>query len=649
VQDKNIKFILIINSAFVVLIELIGSLLPNPIFWGFNLLAYLTLSAKLFFIFFGVIIFIPKLLNFLLNTLEESSGMLKKNLALPLLLILYIPFYYIFHVRIHFLGDAPMILRMLPQMTSVSDMIATNEPGSYTIAVHVQNLLRNIWGSSYSPEYVFVFLSLISGIIVITVLFKYVDYIAENKTVKIFFFTILFFSPCAIFFLGYAETYQVVFVLMLSYMVSGVLYLRYGKTALYSASLIFGVWFSVHYLAAVFIPSFIVLLFFAFRRKVYEGAAALLFAAGSFFLVFLLTGLDFSEMTKRFLAPGFSHWLPLFGVMHDGTLPVLSFYHLLDVINSQLLASGITIFSLIALVIFYFKKRDLKDSARIFLLVICIGSLFFILFFNSHYGLSRDWDVAALMGYPFLFLFVYLINENFKPENIKKEMFLISYVSVWHVMLWLFLNINTVSAERRNMNIADERLWNANRFALYYEELGTYYRNKEEYGKAIEYFQKSFETNPHVERIALNLSIVYQKTKNHGNAEQVLKKYIAKSGSSYNIYFRLGFVQMESGKLDDAILNFSKALEINSVGFDALGNIAACYYLKKDYSNSIKYSGKLSELNPELAAPYISLGDNYLAAGDTAKADLNYRLAFEKDKESKFKKDIEARINSINK
>jgi len=353
-------------------------------------------------------------------------------------------------------------------------------------------------------------------------------------------------------------------------------------------------------------------------------------------------------MTKRFFEPGFSHWLPLFNKTVDGTLPVFSFYHLLNVINSQIIASALGIAALAILIIVYFKKLNLKDSASLFLGVMCLASVFFILFFNSHLGLSRDWDVAALMSYPFLFLLLYLVNINFRPENVKKELFLISYVSVWQVMLWLFLNVNVSSAEMRNSNLADERLWNSSRRALYFEELGVYYRNKQDYGKAIEYYRKGYETDPGIERIAVNLSYMYQKTKKYDEAEQILMNYIDKSDNKHDIYFRLGIIELESGKFNGAILNFENALKIEPEDTDALGNIAGCYYMKKNYARSIEFSGKIVGLNPELPKPYLSLGDNYLAMGDTIKALTNYNYAKEKDKDSKLKNEIEFRLKSIN-
>lgn len=647
-QDKKLKYLLIINSLFVVLLVITGSFLNSPLFWGFNYLAFTGIPVKIIFIISGLMIFIPQVRDFFLKTLEESKDLIKKKFAIPLLFIFFILFYFVFRVRIHFLGDGPMILRMLPQMDNVTDMIATNEPGSYTVAVFIQKIIRNIYGDSYTPELVFIFLSIAAGIIFIYVLYSYVDSIASSPSLKIIYFIILFFCSNVIFFLGYVETYQLVFLLMFVYMVLSVSYLnRKGNTVIY-ASIVFGVWLSCHYLAALFIPSFIVLLVFAFRRDFYSAVISLMLFFASFFLIFMLTGLSLDEMSGRFFEPGFSHWLSPFAEMPDGTVPAFSFYHLLDAVNSQLLALSAGLFTLIAFIAICFKRLSLRDPVTVFLGIMCLASVFFLLFFNSHIGLSRDWDVSALMSYPFLFFFIYLFNLYSDSKKNKKELLLVSYVSVWVTVIWLALNANIPAAELRNSNLADNRLWNNTRISLYYEELGTYSRNRLNYDKAIEYYRKGLEVNPDAERLAFNLSYVYRITKKFDEAEQVLNGFINKSADKHSIYFRLGLVQMDLQKFDDAIANFTNALKYSPYDADALGNIAGCYYHKKDFAKSIDYSKKIIDLYPEISKPYIGLGDCFLAMGDTSNAKLYYNIAKEKDRDMKLKNEIESRMKLIN-
>ena len=646
--ENKIRLFLIFNSIFNVLLLLAGIFLGSPFYWGFNTLSFFSTTGIIFFAATGVLIFIPFVNRIFLRGIEDAESILKKSYTLPLLITVYVLFFLVFRIKEHFLGDGPMILRMLPQMTGVSDMIATNEPGSYTLGLFVQDLLRKIFTASYRPEYVYIFLSVLSGAAFVFILYRYTLFIAKNRIVQILNFIILLFTSNFIFFLGYVETYQVVFVLMLLYMVLTVMYFEDRVKTPYFIALVLGIWLSLHYIAAVFLPSFIYILAYRFRKNILQSVISLLIFAASFMLFYYLTGLDFTEMVKRFVEPNTSHWLPLFTVK-DGVNPVFSIYHFWDVINSQLLALPFGIFSLIILVLLLYKKINFKDSSVLFMLLMSAGSVLFIFAFNSYYGLSRDWDVAALMSYPFIFFIVLILNKFTDITKYKSTYLICSFIAFWTVMIWIFANTNISTAEKRNSNLADERLWNKHRIVLYYEELGAYYREKQDLKSAVKYFKKGLEIEPDRERLVTNLSYVYYKEKNYAEAEKILKDYVLKGYGKREILVRLGFIQMEERKYGEAIEDFKKVLDKNPSDFEALGNISVCYYMMKDYSSSINYSKKLISFYPENVKPYLSLGDAFLGTGDTVNALNSYNKAAELNKDSKFESEINSRIQHIKK
>ena len=280
------------------------------------------------------------------------------------------------------------------------------------------------------------------------------------------------------------------------------------------------------------------------------------------------------------------------------------------------------------------------------MLLMCVGSVLFIFLFNSYYGLSRDWDVAALMSYPFIFTIVLMLNKFFDISRFKRFYMTAAWTAFWMVMIWVFANANITVAEKRNSNLADGRLWNKHRIALYYEELGAFYREKQDLETSAEYYQKGLEIEPDRERLVTNLSYVYQKMKNYAGAENILKNYMNRGFKKRDIYFRLGVIQMEENKYEDAAGNFKIILQDNPADFEALGNISVCYYLMKDYKASIDYSKKLVSHYPDNVKPYLSLGDAYLGEGDTVNAMKNYNKAAELDKELDKNMKYENEINS---
>jgi hypothetical protein len=397
--ENKIRMFLIVNSIFNVLLMFAGNFLGSPFYWGFNTLSFFSISGIIFFIITGIIIFIPYVNKVFLRGIDESGDFLKKPYVLPVLIAVYILFFFVFRIKEHFLGDGPMILRMLPQMTGVSDMIATNEPGSYTLGLFVQGVLRKIFTASYQTEYVYIFLSVLSGTAFVFILYKYTKFISNGNTIRIINFAVLIFTANFIFFLGYVETYQVIYVLMLLYSVLAIMYFGGKVKTTYFIAFVLGLWLSLHYLAAVFLPSFIFILAYRFRKNSFRSIISLLIFIASFMFFYYLTGLEFSEMVKRFMEPNTSHWLSFFSVV-DGVNPVFSFYHFWDVINSQLLALPFGLFSLTVLVMLLYKRINFKDSSVVFMLLMCGGSVLFIFAFNSYYGLSRDCFLdCVLAGY----------------------------------------------------------------------------------------------------------------------------------------------------------------------------------------------------------------------------------------------------------
>jgi hypothetical protein len=646
--EKKLKIFFIVISVFNFLLLLAGAFSSSPFYWGFNTLSFFKISGIIFFAVIGILIFIPFVNSAVLQGVEDLGSVIRKPFAVPVLLIAFLGFFFVFRIKEHFLGDGPMILRMLPQMTGVSDMIATNEPGSYSLALLVQSLMKSIFGNSYSPEYVYIFLSVISGLAFMYLLYVFAGFLSKDKGIAVETGILLLFTSNIIFFLGYVETYQVVFVLLFLYMILSVMYFGGRIKTSYSVALVFGAWLSLHYLAAVFLPSFIFIIAYRFRKNMFPAVISILIFFASFMLVYMLTGLDVEEMIKRFMEPNTSHWLPLF-TFKDGVNPIFSIYHIWDVINSQLLALPFGLLTLAVLLILFYKKFDFRNPAVIFVSLMCIGSFVFIFSFNSYLGLSRDWDVVALMSYPFLFFIILLVNKFFDLNKIKKAFFTFAYIALWQVMVWVYANANVSIAEQRNTHLDDNRLWDNHRIALYYEEVGAYYRNMQDYDRAVLYYEKGLKLEPDRERLVTNLSYVYELQKKNDDAEKVLEDYVSKGYGKKEIYFRLGVFQMGSKKYKKAADNFNKILETDPYDFETLGNLSSCYYSLKDYTKCVEISRNLVSLYPGMCKPYISLGDAYLGIRNTDSALVNYKKAEDLDTDSKYRNEIESRINSIRK
>jgi Tfp pilus assembly protein PilF len=535
-----------------------------------------------------------------------------------------------------------MIIRMLPEMNGVSDMITTNEPGAYTLDLAVQSILRTVMKSSYSPEMVYLILSYVTGILFLFVLLKFVRGLPDDKPSKLAVSIILFFTGSIIFFLGYVETYQIVFLMMFTYLVFSILFLNDKLKNTFIPAIAFGIWLSLHYLAAVFLPSFIILLIYNFRKNKVQSVISFILFAICFVAVFIATGLEFSEMINRFISPNESHWLPLLTNSKD-IIPALSFSHIWNVINAELLVLPFGLLCLTAFFVIFCKQIKWKDPSVIFLSVITLFSVIFIFLFNSYLGLAKDWDVAGLMSFPIIFFLVYLIITGFDSQTIKPVLISMSYLSFWHVMIWVILNWNINISEKRNTHLDNEYLWEKDKLGIYYEEMGIYYRNRGDFNAAIDKYTKGLQYTPLNERLILSLTGIYEKQNNLNEAEKLIDASVNNGLNDRKILSELGIIDMKLEKYDKAIQTFNLIISKSPGDIDALGNLSSCYFALKDYNKSLIYSNEVIKQAPNLPLPYIGIGDCYKSMGDTTLANINYDKAIWLDKDHIYKEIIEKR------
>ncbi|UJR17217.1 hypothetical protein I4U23_004112 [Adineta vaga] len=170
-------------------------------------------------------------------------------------------------------------------------------------------------------------------------------------------------------------------------------------------------------------------------------------------------------------------------------------------------------------------------------------------------------------------------------------------------------------------------------------------------GKALS--RSSFTTNKELlARIYFNLGVLYENKCNIGmtikyykiaiNLELACQEYNT-SPSLAITYISLGQVYLEENDLENASIQFEKALKIaeNCLIFDdnpiqlVLSNIVEVYKRKNDYTNALNYTNKLLDIqlknttipSDELATTYFDIGYINDCKKDCKQAERNYQIA----------------------
>ena len=121
--------------------------------------------------------------------------------------------------------------------------------------------------------------------------------------------------------------------------------------------------------------------------------------------------------------------------------------------------------------------------------------------------------------------------------------------------------------------------------------LGGYHFGQQEYPQAIEQYRKATELEPGYSTAYNLLGYSYRQAGDFANAEKAFQKYIELIPKDPNPYDSYAELLLKMGRFDDSIVQYRKALEIDSNFVNAHQGIAM----------DLLYSGKAAEAEAELA------------------------------------------------
>jgi tetratricopeptide (TPR) repeat protein len=86
-------------------------------------------------------------------------------------------------------------------------------------------------------------------------------------------------------------------------------------------------------------------------------------------------------------------------------------------------------------------------------------------------------------------------------------------------------------------------------------------------------------------------------------------------------HYYAGIDLFGEGKLDEAIAEYQKALELDPKFADALHGLAQAYYAKNDFDNSIAMAQKILELDPDDILAWTTISRSYQRQGMVPEAE----------------------------
>jgi Flp pilus assembly protein TadD len=121
----------------------------------------------------------------------------------------------------------------------------------------------------------------------------------------------------------------------------------------------------------------------------------------------------------------------------------------------------------------------------------------------------------------------------------------------------------------------------------------------------------------------------WQRTWVYESEETFWSDAVAKNPACWVGYMGLGDARLEEGRVDEAISNFRRCLEINPGYAEAYNNLGNALLQKGQPDEAIVEYGKALEINPRLDQIYRNMGNILLEKGELDPAVTAYRKALE--------------------
>lgn len=597
--------------------------------WGFHFLSFYRLEIILVIPLLMLLILIPAIQESLIKIISHCTEWFSQQHRIVRIVIILtalsglILLFWSFRVRSYFLGDGQLVLRRIQKLDSV-DALALNfkrEPLVGFFIVLLTNFFIVLKRSNPAGD-AYCWLSILSGLSFAIIAWKLVKHFAKDRMEQSMLFFLLLSTGVSQQFFGYVENYAPSVAGILLFLLLGIAYLE-GTIPIVWAMIVYMVVVILHFGALIFLPAFASLLYHAAKRKQIGEIGASLFLTGAVFFALLQLSQYPFELLKNIMG-GTGHHLVAFSLPLNRfqAYNFFSLYHLLDVINFLMLSYPAAMVLLIISGIVIWRKRITIAIETRFLLLVALCGIVFIIVLNCEIGMSRDWDILApiSLGIPVAAVVLWKTIEVERTLRYRILMML-CVVSLLHTGLWVGVNSDESKAEERFKILEDDHLWSKHAHLDSYEVLAVYHRERGEYEKAIQYYQKYISLDSTNKRLWGNLANAYQLAGNKKKTIEVYETMMHLDEGDYQILTNLGILLTNEQRFSEALALLRRAEEYAPEDPIVKYNIGVTLMQSEQaYKKAIPYFLDAIQRDPTYSQAYYRAAQCYFMLGDSAKA-----------------------------
>ena len=601
-ETGRVELIFSLVAGLTIIGHFIASFFPSGRTWGFHHLLFFPLWVRIVLTLAALLVCVPRInkpLSFLFQAIATVLFRRKrreKYLVLLVSSILSFTIFWFLRTKTHFLGDGYLRIRGLAE----GDVFSTVEP----LDTYVHFLAHAFFNSfrRVDPATTYAILSCLSGALFVSILLILSASWTRRQLQATFVCLSVITMGLMQLFFGYVENYTLMTTGILLYMTTSLLYLN-GKCSIFYPSLSLSLTICFHTAAFPLIGS---LAYLVLARQKTRQEKSVLHTVVNSIAGFCLPLIGLGALAlylgygpEIFLnETGRNIFLPLSRQTARFSYSLLSASHLIDFVNEHVLISPAAIITILILTLALRKRINFRDTTLRFFTIATACVLIFTFVLNPKLGLSRDWDLFSLPGIPYT-----LLGLHLAISRIKDSQRLISIgtmcvaVNLLHTAPWILVNADeNRSIDRFTLMIQTQTVLTPH---YAYEELGTYFRGKDQPESAVEFYEKAIEASPDNWRLHTLLGGTLSSLGRYDEAIRILEVAKELSPEESLIYWHLGTAYMDNGMYDLAIRELTSATALDPNDPDKHEDLGRAFFQKGMFTEALDHYQRAADLDPD--------------------------------------------------
>jgi tetratricopeptide (TPR) repeat protein len=632
------------GCLLLVLIHLAASYFPSQRLWGINLLHYMPAVWRWILAICALLILVPsvnKAVGSLLRGLFRATAGRFKGLSKYWEYILFTlaggAVFWALRTKTYLLGDSFVRAREI----NMGAKFSFTAPLDFLLHARVAKLLN--WDAFQT----YALLSVLSGAVFVFVILLLADVMGRDGKERLLIFSVIITMGAIQLFFGYVESYSLVCVAIVLYVLFSFRYLR-KNSGLILPVLAFLLAFSLHLYAVTLLPSVIYLALSGRKTRSGKGETD-----GKLVKLVLSVGIVIAVAAALFILQrynpeqkGLEYYLISPLGSGESSYSLFSFSHLLDLINHQLLISPIGLLICLTPVLALSIRTIWKDKLAMFLMVLSVSTLAYALLIDPKLGYARDWDLFAFtaLGYTLLGLHLFLRHYGErKMGDLPYVTLVLLFTSLFSTVPWIYVN----AAEETSVTRFEHLLkLDRERSAHGHETLAMYYNMRGKWQRELEQWKKAAAAERSA-RYFNNVAAVYNRRRRYDLALKELEKSLEVDPTFDYTHFSRGDVLAQLGRHEEAMKEFREAIRLRPDRMQYYNNLGGHLTKLGRDREAVEVLQQGLKVNPDHSPLYRDLGYNYFNLGDFVSAERYLELYLERAPEAEDALEVRQILRSL--